>query len=496
MSFLHSISEYFRSRGSFRVQIVLFLCLLVMTFFIRRFGWMGVLFFGGVLPGILFVLYFFHFPRAWIYMIFIAAYLIMGFSKYIQGPWGIVMDGLLGIFWTFLLLRGTLGLVQWNRANNLMTWLAIVWFLYLVLQLFNPLAPGRQSWIYGVRGLGLYFLFASTLSILVFDQQKGWVNIVTIWGILSLFAALKAFGQKYIGFDPYEYRWLYDVGARTHLLSSGIRYFSIFTDAGQFGASMGHSGTVFFILFLNERKIRRRIFYFLVFSTAFWAMGMSGTRGAIAVPMVGLVSYVILCKNFRLLLLGSFLLIASFVFFRYTMIGQGYYEIRRMRSAFFPTQDASLSVRMENQKKLAVYLQDKPFGTGLGTAGANGARFYPDTFVATIPPDSWYVLIWAETGIVGLLFYLSMMFVILAYGSLLVLFKIRDKQINNLLIAFISGGAGILVASYGNAVVGQFPTNILYTITISYIFVAKRLDATSAIKALPPPTTAQSSDDV
>ena len=409
-------------------------------------------------------------------MVFITAYLNMGLSRYISAPMGTLIDATLALTWILMLIRGSLGMVPWKRANTLMTWLAVLWFLYLLLELFNPLVPGKQSWIFSARGFGMYFLMAAPLTMVVFDRQKDWEKLIVIWGILTLFALAKALGQKYIGFDPYETKWLNEGGALTHIIGSGIRYFSFFTDAGQFGATMGHSSIVFLILGLNNKIGLRKIFYFLVAGAAFWAMLMSGTRGAIAVPAVGLMCYIVLCKNIRLFLVGSVLLVSAFVFFKYTYIGQGNYEIRRMRSAFSPTQDASLSVRLENQKKFAAYLEDKPFGGGLGTASGNGNRFYPGTFLASVPTDSWYVLLWAETGIIGLSIYLAMMFLILAFGSIQSFFKIKHKRINGVLMAFIAGGSGILVASYGNAVIGQFPSSIIFPITMAYLFVAPALD--------------------
>ena len=56
---------------------------------------------------------------------------------------------------------------------------------------------------------------------------------------MTLLAAAKGYWQKNKGFDSTELSWLWAYGARTHFIHSGIRYFSFFTDAGLFGASMG-----------------------------------------------------------------------------------------------------------------------------------------------------------------------------------------------------------------------------------------------------------------
>lgn len=64
--------------------------------------------------------------------------------------------------------------------------------------------------------------------------------------------------------------------------------------------------------------------------------------------------------------------------------------ISRMRTAFKPTQDASFNVRIENQKKMAEYMKDRPFGEGIGLAGVE-ARKYGNRYITTFPVDSYYV---------------------------------------------------------------------------------------------------------
>lgn len=70
---------------------------------------------------------------------------------------------------------------------------------------------------------------------------------------MTLLAAAKGYWQKNKGFDSTELSWLWAYGARTHFIHSGIRYFSFFTDAGLFGASMGLSCTVSHLLFSIQR---------------------------------------------------------------------------------------------------------------------------------------------------------------------------------------------------------------------------------------------------
>lgn len=173
---------------------------------------------------------------------------------------------------------------------------------------------------------------------------------------------------------------------------------------------------------------------------------------------------------------GFFLLITVFVFFKYTTIGQGNQQIRRMRSAFDPN-DASLQVRLENQKRLKVYLATRPFGGGIGHAGVKAQKYLPNAFLSNVATDSWYVLIWAEQGIVGLLLHLFILFYILGKSSYLIMFRIRDPIVKMKMAALTSGMFGIMVASYGNAVLGTMPTSMLIYASMAIMLNAEKYDS-------------------
>ncbi|MBK6642897.1 MAG: hypothetical protein IPG39_17560 [Bacteroidetes bacterium] len=63
-----------------------------------------------------------------------------------------------------------------------------------------------------------------------------------------------------------------------------------------------------------------------------------------------------------------------------------------------------MQVRLANQKKLAAYLDYHWLGGGVGSGGYWGQRFSPNSFLANLALDSWYVRIAAEYGYIGLIF--------------------------------------------------------------------------------------------
>lgn len=413
----------------------------------------------------------------WAYtLLFIVNYFIMGLTRYVpELPGGVVVDTLIMSCITILLIRSCYRDAGWARAKNGLTLAAIVWMVYCIFELFNPMAVSA-AWIKSIRGVAMYFFFISILTPILFYRYKDFKRILFIWTLLTLCAVAKAYMQRNWGFDVFEKRWLYESGGMTtHIIYSGIRYFSIYTDAGNFGSGMGFAMVVFSIAAFYYKNIWVRLYFLAVAFAAGYGMIISGTRGALAVPFAGYALYIFLSKNKTAILLGTTTLVGAFIFLNFTTIGQSNALVRRMRSAF-DTEDASLNVRLDNQRLIREYLADKPFGTGLGMGGGKAKEFAPDAYLSQIPTDSWYVMIGTETGIVGLVLYLGILLYILLTGCYWVLFKIKDKQLRGFMAAILAGIFGMMVSSYGNEIFGQLPSGIIIYMCQAFVFLSLRYD--------------------
>lgn len=413
-------------------------------------------------------------PKWGFFLLFISNYYVSGLSRYVQAlPPGITMD----IF--FILLISLIILNQfnpnsWVRFKNCMnpiTMLALIWALYLIFEIFNTNNVSTLAWFTSVRGLGLYFILTAIVASVLMRRYDDLKKLILIWAILCLSAVFKAFMQRYIGFDYAESRWLAEGGRATHIIYSGIRYFSFFTDAANFGTGIAFSGVVFAIIafFINSKKLR--VFYFFTALACFYGMLLSGTRGSIAVPFVGLSLFIILSKNLKFAVPTAAFVIVAIVFLKFTYIGHSNQYVRRMRSVF-NTEDASFVLRLENQAKLKVYMVDKPFGAGVGMSRGKVYTYRPNPFLSQIATDSWYVLIWVETGIVGLLLHIAILLIVLGYGCYLVLFRLKDRELRGIIAAFSCGIAGLYVASYSLEIIGQFPTGIIMYTLMTFIFLS------------------------
>jgi hypothetical protein len=418
---------------------------------------LGILF--ALLFGAIYLYLLFSHPVIGFYTAIGLNFLLLGLGRYVMGlPLGFGIDGIIILTFLAIIFSRFRERVDWAPANKTITVLAAIWLGYCIFQLANPEARMIEPWIAG-RGIGLYFFFFVILTFMLINTNKRLDTFLYVWGVFSIMATLKGIMQFFFGLDAAEQFWLDNGGAQTHLLFGKLRVFSFFSDAGQFGANQGFSGVVA-IIYSMTKKGFPKIFFIVVGVLGLYGMMISGTRGAISVPLVGFMTFFVIRKNIKVLSAGFLFIAIIFVFFKFTTIGNGNDQIRRMRGAFDPN-NKSLQVRLDNQKILKSYLASRPFGGGIGHAGDKAQRFLPNAFLSNVATDSWYVAIWAEMGIVGLTIHLFILFFIIGKAAYKVMFTIRDPITKLKMSALISGMAGVMVASYGNAVLGQMPTALL-----------------------------------
>lgn len=416
-------------------------------------------------------------PHLAMLMLFIANYFAAGISRYVYGfPPGIFMDGMLGLVILVAVMQNFNKESEINVKSSLnpLIFASFVWLLYCILQLLNP-GMSVIAWMTNVRGIGIYFFIIVSLVSIVLRKYEYVKKMLFVWALLSLFAIAKALMQRYWGFDTAEWRWLEAGGRTTHIINYGIRYFSFFTDAANFGSGMGFSAVVFFISsFFIEKKWLKRLLRITSFM-CIYALLMSGTRASVVIPFVGLTVYAVLSKNIRAITITFVAIFFVFAFLKYTYIGHSNQYIRRSRSVFSPN-DASLVVRLNNQRILKEEMRGKPFGIGVGMMRGHADTYSPHPILSKIPHDSWYVLIWVELGIVGLVLYISILLFIAGYGGYLVMFRLKNRELKGIVASFVGGLSGLYVAAYTLEIFGQFPNAFIIFTTMAFIFLSPHFD--------------------
>jgi len=425
----------------------------------------------------LFVVSIVKFPQYGLYLTIVMAFVGVGLKRYLPLPTGLAVDAFLFLTALIVFFKNFYSR-NWKALKLPINTLILLWFIYNVLELGNPETRSFAAWFYAVRGVAVYLLLATPLSFILLNKKREIDFFLLIWFGLSVIGALWGVKQIHVGLDAAESAWLSVPGNQsTHLLFGKLRVFSFYSDAGQFGAAQAHTGLVALILAMGSGiKFSKRLLWGAVSMISFYGFMVSGTRGALAVPVIGLLTYFVLSKNWSILFSGLLLMALGYFMLAKTNIGHNIYEVQRLRAAVQLGSDVpSLQVRIDNQKKLADYLKTRPFGGGVGSAGYWGMRFSPNSFLAQLPLDSWYVKIAAEHGLVGLVYYIGMLLYIFIAGGYKTM-KIKDPLLKQKVLALYAGFSGIAVASYANQVLGQMPTGIVIYISIAFIFMASQFD--------------------
>ena len=442
-----------------KVALMFFGSIILLALILGKLELIGVGVLLALIFGSIFLYIVFKKPIIGFYTTIFLNFIILGITRYVTGlPLGFAIDGMMILTFLALIFSRFSERVKWSPANRDVTILAAVWLGYFIIQIANPEARMIEPWIAG-RGIGFYFFFFIVLTFMLINTNKKLDTFMYVWGVCSILGTVKGFIQMTFGVDAAEQAWLDNGGAVTHILFGKLRVFSFFSDAGQFGGNQGYAGVVFLIYSMAKKGIPK-IFLITVGILGLYGMLISGTRGAIAVPFAGFMTFFVLRKNIKVLTAGFLFVALVFVFFKYTMIANGNAQIRRMRTGFDPN-NPSLQVRLANQKILKAYLASRPFGGGIGHAGDKAQRFLPHAFLSHVATDSWYVMIWAEMGVVGLILHLFILFYVIGMASYKVMFRIRDPVTKTKMSALICGMAGVMLASYGNAVFGGLPTSLL-----------------------------------
>ncbi len=414
-------------------------------------------------------------PGSAVIISLLIAFFVNGITRYVtKAPLGLTVDLVLVVALVVALFSTQKP--SFKQLNSGIFWVSLLWLLFTIVEIVNPEARSKEAWFYAVRAVSLYQIFVVALCLMYFKHMadlKRFVHLTIILIVLSVFWAAK---QLYIGLDASEQSWLAEGAYKTHILRGKLRTFSFLSDAGQFGATAAYGGLVSIILALGPFSKKMKIFYLIAGLLCFWGMLMSGTRGALFVPASGVFAYLAATRNIRVILLGLIVVGGLYGFLKYTTIANDNSQIRRLRSGLDPN-DPSLQVRLENQRKFKVYLASRPLGGGIGTSGSWGIRFTPGTFLAQTANDSWYVKIWAETGIIGLTLHVGMLLFFIAYGFFTI-FKLRDPPLRTFIMALHAGFVGIAFAAYGNPILGQFPLGIILYITWSFFVIAPNIDST------------------
>ena len=369
---------------------------------------------------------------------------------------------------------------KFERCGNLMFVTLILWCSFITLEVLNDtcgIGLDVASWYATARSLAFQLMYIFLVFSIYISNPKILTKYLFLWGALALFASFWVWKQQNIGFMASEERWMMTRGRETHVLQGGtlIRYFSIFSDAANFGIGIASTAVAFLIFGITSKIKKHKYFFLIVGFACAWAMFPSGTRTAIACLMAGMMAYVFLSKSFKIAIPVT-IVFALFIFIlAFTTIGQGNQQIRRMRSAF-DKNDASANQRTINQEAMKKYMAEAPWGIGLAVGYKNVPANNKYTFMATVAPDSEYVFIWIHTGIIGITLFLICTAIMIAGACWIVLFRIKSPSLRGIGAGFCCAMISQQLGGYGNQVLFQFPNCLTFYGGLAIVYILPHLE--------------------
>lgn len=413
------------------------------------------------------------YPRFGVTFYLFLAYVIMyilGFG--IDFPLGTLMDGvLLLLIISFLIDQKKTP--QWRTLKNPVSTIILIWILYNLIQVANPSAESRLAWVYTIRSVAgvmvSYFIFNHYLNSVSFIR-----GILKLWLALSVFAALYAIKQEYFGFFDYEQQALDSNPLLQNLLfiNGHWRKSSIFSDPVAFSYNMVASALLCVSLILGPSTKRQKVILSFLTLLFLNVMLYSGTRAAyVLFPASMILLFIMRFNKTMLIYFGGFAIVLAALIF----IPSSSPSIQRFQSAFRPSEDASYSVRANNQRRIQPFIKSHPIGGGLGATGVWGVRFAPYSFLAQFPPDSGYVRVAVELGWVGLALICTLFFIVLKSG-IENYFLIEDPELKSYCLAAVLIVFAISVGNFPQEAIVQFPLSVYFFMLIALMNVTRKLD--------------------
>lgn len=364
---------------------------------------------------------------------------------------------------------------HFERCGNLMLFALVIWCGFCTLEVLNDtcnLGIDIAAWYTGARLMAFQMLYIFLVFCIYISSPKVLLRYVRIWAALALFSVFWVWKQQYLGFTQEEKYWMENIGHNTHILNAGtlIRYFSTFSDAANYGCNAAATAVAFLIMGITTKLKKDRILFLITSILVAWGMFASGTRVALGALLAGLMVYIVLSKSIKIAIPFT-IAFALFVFILvFTNIGQSNQQIRRMRTAF-NKEDASAVAREHNQDAMRKYMNEAPWGIGIGMKSENVPKNNKYYLMALVPPDSEYVFIWIRTGVIGLTVFLITTFLMFIGACYIVMFRLKNKSLIGIGGGMCCAFVAIQLGAYGNQVLMQFPNGLIFYGGLSIVYV-------------------------
>lgn len=412
-------------------------------------------------------------------VVMIVSFFVLGISRFLpELPLGVILDAFVAVMFFGLMLK-QIGSKDWRFVNNPVSWLVIAWLAYNFIEVANPSAASRLAWVYTIRSVAglmlIYFIAQKAISSVDYIAL-----IFKVWIGLALLAAVYGLKQEFLGFSAAEHAWVLADEERFSLFYNWGRFrrFSFFSDPTVFGILMAYTSLLCFVLMTGKIAVFKKLFLGIAGIIMLLAMVYTGTRTAYAVVPIGVVFFAVITFKRNVMIGVGIVLLMGAAVIASPVSSLGPLDsnaLNRIRSAFIGEEDPSYRVRQKNQEFIQPFILSHPIGGGLGSVGVWGKRFSPGSPIAEFPPDSGFVRVAVEQGWLGLILFMSMLFVLFRYGVRNYL-RCEHPRIKLFYVAVLTVLFSLIVANYPQQSFAIFPTIVIFYICMAIVVRLKDFD--------------------
>ncbi len=406
-------------------------------------------------------------------LMLVVSMLVVYSAKFTTAPIGTLLDLLILVSMLGILLR-QIKERDWSFGKSPLGYMILIWLYFNLLQVLNPGAESKMAWLYTIRSVAIQLLVFFVGAYAFQKDKRGIEGILKLIIWMCFAFTLYGLKQQFFGFSAAEKAWIYsnkEIFERYYQWGV-MRIPSFCYDPTTFGILAACFGMFCVVLAVGPTNKTQKTWLGIMAALSLWAMAYTGTRTAyVLVPIGGLF--------FAGMILNKNVVIATAVF---GVLGTGFIlkssssgVIYRIQTAFKPSEDASMNVRLENQKRIQPYIQSHPLGGGLGSCGMWGKRFNPDSELSKFPHDSSFVRMAVELGWIGLILYTLFHYIVIRTG-LYYFFRCRDPFIKYTYAAITVWCFMLTVACYAQEAILQLPMNVIYNIFLAILVTLKNFD--------------------
>ncbi|MBL7872729.1 MAG: O-antigen ligase family protein [Cyclobacteriaceae bacterium] len=347
-------------------------------------------------------------------------------------------------------------------------------FVYQIFQVFNPNSVSLLGWLASLRSLIFPLILLTAFGIVA--STKGIKMLISVWLAIATLAASYAIYQEIFGLTGFEMRWVSSDPIRygLYFIIGHMRKFSFLSDPSAFGVFMAYSALASFSLMFAPLSTSKRLLLGISFILMFMSMLYSGTRTAYAMVFIGIVFFILISIRKKATFVATFLLVFAFVLIMFGPFYNRY--VNRLRSAFRPSEDASMEVRDVKRIRWQPYIWDHPIGGGLNTTGSPGLKFSAGHELAGgWDPDSGYLKIALEQGWIGLALVMIFFLMVMIKG-IDNYFNLRDPMMQSINLSFLIPFFAVSIANFTQNAILYKPLFLFVIITYAVLIHIQSLE--------------------